>query len=270
MGLTAAVTDFIFRHGGNIIHADQHIDEQSQTFFMRIEWNLDGFDLGRTDIADVFSRLAATFGMTWRLSFSDEPKRLAVFVSRHLHCLDDLLYRHRSGQFNGRICLVISNHDEARTAAQAAGIPFQQLPVTSDNKVQQERTQLELLKEYAIDVVVLARYLQILTPDFVRALPNRIVNIHHSFLPAFPGKNPYARAFAKGVKLIGATCHFVTEELDSGPIIEQDTVRVSHRDHVSDVIRKGKDLERIVLSRALRWLLADKILCYQNKTVVFD
>ncbi|OGX34357.1 MAG: formyltetrahydrofolate deformylase [Omnitrophica WOR_2 bacterium RIFCSPHIGHO2_02_FULL_52_10] len=269
-GITATVTNFIYEHNGNIVHADQHIDEQSNTFFMRVEWSLDGFKLGKQDIGKKFRPIAAKFKMRWDLSFSDQRPRVAIFVSRHLHCLHDLLYRHADGQLNCEIPLIISNHPGARPVAEHYGIAFHEILITKGNKRGQEKKEMELLKKNGIDLLVLARYHQIFTEPFVTAFEHRIVNIHHSFLPAFAGKNPYLQAFKKGVKIIGATSHFVTPALDEGPIIEQDTVRVSHRDSLDDLVRKGEDLEKVVLSRAVRLALEKKILSYGNKTVIFD
>lgn len=269
-GITAAVTQFIFAHNGNILHADQHIDDQTNTFFMRIEWSLTGFKIERNKIAGQLQPIARRFAMKWELCFADRPLRVAIFVSKHLHCLYDLLYRKRAGHFACTIPLVISNHPDAKTIAREFGIPFHAFPVTKANKAAQETKQLKLLKKEKIDLVVLARYHQILSARFVNAFPQKIINIHHSFLPAFAGKSPYKQAYEKGVKIIGATSHYVTEKLDSGPIIEQDTVRISHRDALNDLIRKGEDLEKAVLSRAVRWHLERKILCYGNKTVIFD
>jgi len=269
-GITAAVTGFVYAHNGNIVHADQHIDAEAGVFFMRIEWSLDGFKLERKNIESAFDKIAKKFRMSWELHFSHERPRVAVFVSKHLHCLYDLLMRYRAGQYPCDIPVVISNHPDAKGIAKEFGIRFAQFPVTSGNKAQQERRQIELLKKEKVELIVLARYHQILTQGFVNKFPHRIINIHHSFLPAFPGKNPYHRAYQKGVKIIGATSHFVTAELDEGPIIEQDTVRVSHRDSLEDFIRKGEDLEKAVLNEALRLALKRKILVYNNKTVVFD
>lgn len=269
-GITATVTNFIFKNNGNIVHADQHIDEQSNTFFMRIEWSLKGFAIAKESIGKNFQPIADSFAMKWNLYFSDEVSRVAVFVSQHLHCLYDLLFRYTSGHFHCAIPLIISNHPHAKDLAGDFDIQYYEFPITKTNKQGQEKKELEILKNEKIDLVVLARYHQILTRQFIDAFPCRIVNIHHSFLPAFAGKSPYAQAYQKGVKIIGATSHYVTEDLDQGPIIEQDTVRVSHRDCLDDLIRKGEDLEKVVLSRAVRWHLERKILCYGNKTVIFD
>ena len=269
-GITAAVTDFIFQNQGNIVHADQHIDEQSNTFFMRIEWSLDTFKLKREDIKTAFDLIARTFNMVWTLSFADQKPRVAIFVSRHLHCLYDLLYRHKTGQLYCDIALLLSNHPDAGQIAKDFGIKFYEFVVEPHNKLEQEHRQLEILYHEKIDLIILARYHQILTKQFVDRFPSQIINIHHSFLPAFAGSNPYLQAYQKGVKVIGATSHYVTELLDDGPIIAQDTVGISHRDSLDDLKRKGEDLEKVVLSRAVRWHLERKILCYGHKTVVFD
>lgn len=269
-GITAAVTRFVYEHHGNIVHADQHIDERSNTFFMRIEWSLAEFDLEREQIIDSFGPLAEKYKMEWELYFTDEPARLAIFVGTHLHCLLDLLFRQMAGQFACEIPVIISNHAHARAIAEEFDIQFVEMGMTPANKAEQEIKQIQILRDYEIDLVVLARYHQILSGAFVREFPDRIINIHHSFLPAFEGANPYRQAYDKGVKLIGATSHYVVEELDSGPIIAQETVSVSHRDQLADLVRKGEDLEKAVLNRAVRLALERKILRYGNKTVVFD
>jgi len=269
-GITAAVTTFIFQNQGNIVHADQHIDGQSNTFFMRIEWSLDAFKIKREDIWPAFAAIARTFDMTWKLSFSDQKTRVAIFAGKHLHCLYDLLYRHKTGQFFCDMVLVLSNHPDARKVADDFGIKFAEFHIDDRNKVEQEEKQADLLKALQIDLLILARYQQILSKKFVDQFPSQIINIHHSFLPAFAGSNPYLQAYQKGVKVIGATSHYVTEGLDQGPIIAQDTVAVSHRDSLEDLKREGEDLEKLVLSRAVRWHLERKILCYGHKTVVFD
>ncbi len=269
-GITASVTNFVYQNNGNIIHADQHIDEQTNTFFMRIEWSLEGFKLKRGQIEGAFSAIAKKFSMNWQLYFTDAPIRSAIFVSKHLHCLYDLLYRYQSGQLPCEVALIVSNHPDGKKIAQDFGIDYVETPVKSGNKAALEREQVKILENKGIDFIILARYHQILSAPFVAKFENRIINIHHSFLPAFAGRDPYAQAYKKGVKIIGATSHYVTAELDQGPIIEQDTVRVSHRDSLEDLKRKGEDLEKIVLSRAVRWHLERKILCYNNKTVIFD
>ena len=269
-GITATVTNFIYQHGGNILHSDQHIDEQTNTFFMRVEWSLKGFDIPRERIKGHLQAIASRFGMKWELCFADQPLRAAIFVSKHLHCLYDLLYRKKAGHFSCLIPLIISNHPDAKSIAREFRIPFHVLPITPKNKSVQEPRELKLLEKEKIDLLVLARYHQILSARFVNKYRQRIINIHHSFLPAFAGKSPYRQAHQKGVKIIGATSHYVTEKLDEGPIIEQDTVRISHRDALNDLVRKGEDLEKAVLNRAVRWHLERKILCYGNKTVIFD
>ncbi len=269
-GIVAAVTAFIARHRGNILHLDQHVDLEENVFFMRVEWEERGFDLPRDRIAPEFGAVADEFAMRWQLRYSDAVPRMAVFVSTEAHCLYDILARVHSGEWSVRIPIVLSNHPDLAPVAQQFGIEFREIPITKETKPEQERAELALLDERSVDFIVLARYMQILSADFVRRYPNRILNIHHSFLPAFPGAKPYHSAHARGVKIIGATSHYVTEELDTGPIIEQDVIRVSHKDSVDDLIRKGKDLEKIVLARAIRWHLANRILVYNNKTVVFE
>lgn len=269
-GITATVTRFVAENHGNIVHADQHIDERSNTFFMRMEWSLDGFGLDREGIEREFGPLADNYQMEWKLYFTDQPSRVAIFVGRHLHCLLDLLYRQMAGQFSCEIPLVISNHAQARAIAEEFDIDFVEMVITPENKLEQEARQIQMLREYDIDLIVLARYHQILSADFVKTFPDRIINIHHSFLPAFKGANPYRQAYDKGVKLIGATSHYVEEALDAGPIIAQETVSISHRDQLADLVRKGEDLEKNVLNRAVRLALERKILRYGNKTVVFE
>jgi formyltetrahydrofolate deformylase len=269
-GLVAAVASFIFDHGGNIIHADQHTDQQESYFLQRVEWQLDGFGLQREDIAAAFRPIADRFDMTWRLSFSDGRPRIAILVSKQAHCLYDLLARSRMGELRAEIPLIASNHPDLESIATEFGVDYHYLPVTSETKARQEASLLTLLDRESIEVVVLARYMQILSPAFVASYADRIINIHHSFLPAFAGAKPYHQAHERGVKIIGATAHYVTGELDSGPIIEQDVTRVSHRDTVADLARKGRDLETIVLARAVHRHLENRIVVYGNKTVVFD
>jgi formyltetrahydrofolate deformylase len=269
-GLVATVADVLYRHNANILHADQHQDSATNTFLMRVEWDLSDFDLDLAHFADHFAPVAERFRMRWRLERSDIRPKVALFVSRYDHCLVDLLYRHQSGEFACDIPCVISNHPDAERLAMFYGIPFLHIPVTPDTKVEAERRQLALLHEHNVDLIVLARYMQIVSADFVAHYPQRIINVHHSFLPAFSGARPYQRAFERGVKLIGATSHYVTHVLDDGPIIEQDVVRISHRDQLEDIIQKGRDLEKVVLSRAVRWHLDHRILVYGTKTVVFD
>jgi formyltetrahydrofolate deformylase len=267
-GLVAKVANFIYSNGGNIIHADQHTDASAGLFLMRIEWQLDGFNLPREVIGVAWQAIAQPLNAQWELHFSDEIPRIAIWVSKQDHCLFDLIWRQRAGEFATEIPLILSNHPNLEAIAQQFGIDYHLVPITPDTKPQQEAKQLELLRHYRIDLVVLAKYMQVLSADFIAQFP-RIINIHHSFLPAFAGANPYQRAYERGVKIIGATAHYVTQDLDEGPIIEQDVVRVSHRDQVADLIRKGKDLERIVLARAVRYHLQNRVLVYGNRTVVF-
>ncbi len=273
-GLIAAVTDFVYSRGGSIEHADQHVDKERNIFFMRIEWSLENFRVAPSKIKKEFLPLGEKYKMRWDLYFSSVKSRAALFVSKELHCLYDLLYRYREGQFNTLIPLLISNHPHAADVAAAFDIDFKMIPITRENKLDQEKIQLKLLEDYNIDTLVLARYMQILTPGFVNRYVNRIINVHHSFLPAFAGARPYERAYMRGVKIIGATSHYVTCQLDEGPIIEQDVSRISHRDSLAELKRKGQDLEKAVLSRALKWHCERKVLVYgagdEAKTVVFD
>jgi len=269
-GLVFGIARFILDHGGNILHADQHQDAVLGLFFMRIEWSLTSFDLDRQTFAGAFSPLAAEFGFTWRLVMGQRRPSIAIFVSRYQHCLIDLLYRHQVGELRCHVALVISNHEDARALVDFYGVPFHHIPVSAAHKANSEEEQIALLEKNKVELIVLARYMQVLSPEFVRRYLQKIINVHHSFLPAFVGAKPYHAAFERGVKLIGATSHYVTQVLDEGPIIEQDVTRISHRDRVDDLIGKGRDLERLVLSRAVRWHLEQRILCYGNKTVVFD
>jgi len=269
-GLVAGVADFIFRHNGNILHADQHTDPERAIFLQRVEWELNGFGIPREKIGEEFRPLAERFGMTWNLRFSDAVSRMAICVSNYEHCLYDLLSRQRMGEFKATIPLVLSNHPDLQSVAESFGAAYHCVPMSAETRAAGERRMLEHLREHRIDLIVLARYMRILSGDFVGPYPNRIINIHHSFLPAFAGSRPYHQAFERGVKIIGATAHYVTAQLDQGAIIEQDVRRVSHRDSVQDLIRKGRDLEKIVLARAVRLHLANRVLAYENKTVVFD
>ena len=269
-GLVAAVSDFLYRHNGNIIHADQHTDQEEGIFLQRVEWELAGFGVPRDEIAAAFAPVADRFRMTWDLRFSDYVPRVAIFGSTLAHCLYDLLARWRMGEYRAEIPLVISNHDNLGAIAEHFGVEYHCLPVTSATRAQQEKATIEKLADERIDLIVLARYMQVLSEPFVEKYTNQIVNIHHSFLPAFAGGRPYHQAHERGVKIIGATAHYVTPDLDQGPIIEQDVVRVSHRDAVADLIRKGRDLEKVVLARAVDLHLRNRIVVYGNKTVVFD
>lgn len=268
-GLVAKIANFIYANGGNIIHADQHTDFAAGLFLTRIEWQLDGFNLPREFIAPAFNAIAQPLGAKWELHFSDTIPRIAIWVSKQDHCLFDLIWRQRAKELASEIPLIISNHPDLKLVAEKFNIDYHHIPVTKDNKSEQEAKQLELLHQYKIDLVVLAKYMQVVSADFLAKFPQTI-NIHHSFLPAFVGANPYHRAFDRGVKIIGATAHYATADLDAGPIIEQDVVRVSHRDEVEDLIRKGKDLERVVLARAVRLHLQNRVLVYGNRTVVFE
>jgi formyltetrahydrofolate deformylase len=269
-GLVAAVSDFLYRHNGNIIHADQHTDQEESVFLQRVEWELRDFALKRDEIADAFRPIAERFDMSWSVRFSDFVPRMAVFVSRLPHCMYDLLARWRLGELRAVIPLVVSNHEDHHGIAEGFGVEFHQFEITPESKSDQEARILDLLQAQRIDVIVLARYMQVLSAKFVSRYPQRIINIHHSFLPAFAGARPYHHAHERGVKIIGATAHYVTAELDQGPIIEQDVVRVSHRDSVDDLVRKGRDLEKVVLARAVDLHLRNRIVVYGNKTVVFD
>jgi formyltetrahydrofolate deformylase len=269
-GLVAAIANFLYFHNANILHADQHQDSESEQFLMRVEWDLSGFALDLKRFEEHFSPIASRFQMRWRLALSSARPRVAIFVSQYDHCLADLLYRHRSGELVCDIALVVSNHEIARPLTEFYGIPFHYTPITQSSKSQIEQQQLALLQQHGVDLVVLARYMQILSNSFVARYPQQIINVHHSFLPAFIGAKPYHRAFERGVKLIGATSHYVTADLDEGPIIEQDLSRISHRDQLEDLIQKGRDLEKMVLSRAVRWHIEHRVLLYAKKTVIFD
>jgi len=269
-GLVAAIADFLYRHNANILHADQHQDREAGLFLMRVEWDLNGFDLGLHRFEEAFGPIAARHEMKWHLSLSSVKPRMAIFVSKFDHCLADLLYRWHAGELYCDIPLIVSNHPDTHWLAEAYQVPFEVVTVTKDNKAEAERQQQALMQAHHVDFIVLARYMQVLSADFIKQWHNRIINIHHSFLPAFHGAKPYQRAFERGVKLIGATSHYVTEVLDDGPIIEQDVTRISHRDDLEDLVQKGADLEKVVLSRAVRWHIDNRILVYGNKTVVFD
>ncbi|MDX2424738.1 MAG: formyltetrahydrofolate deformylase [Cycloclasticus sp.] len=270
-GIIAKITQFLAANNGNIVDLEQHVDSDDQHFFMRVEWQLNNFSLARQSIETAFAdQVGSLLNMNWSIEFSDVKPRMAIFVSQHGHCLFDMLSRYQSGEWNVEIPLIISNHLSYQSLAENNGIPYFHLPMTSDNKQLQERAQLDLLKQHQIDTVVLARYMQILSADFIQHFPHQIINIHHSFLPAFPGARPYHSAHERGVKIIGATSHYVTTELDAGPIIEQDIVRIRHNDSVDDLKRKGQDNEKIVLSRAIRRHLQHEVLVYKNRCIVFD
>lgn len=269
-GIIAVLTEFINSNGGNILYLDQYVDRVNSVFFMRIEWDLENFLIPHDKIKDYFATLyAARYDITYRLSFTSHKQRMAIFVSKMSHCLYDLLARYTAGEWDVEIPLIISNHPDLEVVGRQFDIPFEVVPVTRANKEEMEQREFELLERHGIDFIVLARYMQVLSEDFIARYPNRIINIHHSFLPAFIGAKPYHQAFERGVKLIGATSHYVTSELDAGPIIEQDIARISHRDTVEDLVKKGRDLEKIVLSRAVEKHIQRKILTFNNKTVVF-
>ncbi len=270
-GILAQVTNFITVNKGNIVYLDQYVDHADNVFFMRIEWDLENFIIPRDKIEDYFRTLyAQNYDMQFRLYFSDVKPRMAIFVSKVSHCLYDMLARYSVGEWDVEIPLIISNHPDLEHVAQRFGIPFRLFEITKENKFEQEQAEMELLKEERVSFIVLARYMQIISERMIEAYPNHIINIHHSFLPAFVGAKPYHAAYERGVKIIGATSHYVTTELDAGPIIEQDVVRITHKDTVSDLISKGKDLEKIVLSRAVKKHIDRKVLVFKNKTVIFS
>ena len=269
-GIVCAVTDFLLRHKGNVIDLEQHTDTEEAVFFMRVEWELDGFDLPRDQIRENFSQIAERHQMKYELHFSDYRPRMAIFVSKFSHCIHDLLARWHADEYNADIPLIISNHPDLEPLAKMYGIDYVLIEVDPSNKAEQEAQTLALLQEHHIDLIVLARYMQILSDDFCAHFPNQIINIHHSFLPAFVGAKPYHSAHRRGVKIVGATSHYVTSDLDEGPIIEQEVMRVSHKDSVESLIRKGRDLEKIVLARAVWAHLQNKVLAYKNRTVVFN
>lgn len=269
-GIVAEITKFIHNHAGNIINLEQHVDRDNNRFFMRVEWDLIGFAIPKQSIADVFqTNIATEYEMIWRLYFSDYKPKMALYVSKQMHCAYDILSRYRAGEWNVDIPVIISNHEEARVIAQQMKIDFYYIPITKNNKIKQEAKQKEILEKYNIDFVVLAKYMQILSDEFIEKYRNKIINIHHSSLPAFPGAKPYHSAHDRGVKIIGATSHYVTAELDAGPIIEQDIIRINHSDSIADLIRKGKDVEKIVLARAVYAHLNRKILVFNNRAIIF-
>ena len=270
-GILAEVTDFITVNKGNIIYLDQYVDHVENIFFMRIEWELKDFLVPQEKIEDYFRTLyAQKYEMDFRLYFSDVKPRMAIFVSKLSHCLFDMLARYTAGEWNVEIPLIISNHPDLQHVAERFGIPFYLFPITKETKEEQERKEMELLAKHKITFIVLARYMQVISEQMINAYPNKIIIIHHSFLHAFVGAKPYHAAFQRGVKIIGATSHYVTTELDAGPIIEQDVVRITHKDSIEDLVNKGKDLEKIVLSRAVQKHIERKVLAYKNKTVIFS
>ena len=270
-GIIAVITEFINTNGGNILYLDQYVDRVNGIFYMRVEWDISGFIIPKDKLNDYFNTLyAQRYDMEYRLNFTGRPQRMAIFVSKMSHCLYDILARYIAGDWDVEIPLIISNHPNLADVGRQFNIPFEVIHITKENKAEQEAREFELLDKYGIDFIVLARYMQVLSEDFIERYPNRIINIHHSFLPAFVGAKPYHAAYERGVKLKGATSHYVTTELDAGPIIEQDIVRITHKDRVEDLVHKGRDLEKIVLSRAVEKHIQRKILAYKNKTVVFS
>lgn len=269
-GIVAALSQTLFGLGANILDADQHTDPEAGQFFQRIRFDLADLTCDRPALEAAVRDVAGRYAMTWSLRYGDRRKRVAIFVSKYDHCLYDLLLREQSRELEGDIALIVSNHPDLEPVARQFDLPFHVLPITKENKAEQEAKEVALLQAEQIDLVVLARYMQVLTGEFIGAFPSRIINIHHSFLPAFIGGRPYHQAHERGVKLIGATAHYATTDLDEGPIIEQDVTRASHRDSVAELVRRGRDLERVVLARAVRWHLEDRVLAYGRKTVVFD
>lgn len=270
VGLVSRISHFIFERGGNILDLDEHVEQDDKRFSLRIAWDMKNFSIPPSELDDAFTPLAREFRARWNISFLEKRQRVAIFVSRHDHCLQEILWRHSIGEYGIDIPLIISNHPDLKPLAEHYSIPFHVFPIDADNKQQQETEELNLLREHSIDTVVLARYMQILSPQFIQAYPDKIINIHHSFLPAFIGGDPYKQAHLRGVKIIGATSHYVTEELDTGPIIEQDVIQITHRDTVRDLKRKGRDLERLVLARALQYHTEYRVLVCGQKTIVFQ
>jgi formyltetrahydrofolate deformylase len=270
IGLVSRLSHFIFERGGNIVDLDEHVDTEAKTFFIRLAWDMTNFSIEPEDLNDAFAPLGKEFKARWDIRLQTRKPRVAVFVSKYDHCLQEILWRHKMEEFNIDIPLIISNHQDLKNLADHYNIPYHVFPISKETKAEQEKKQLNLLKENSIDTIVLARYMQILSPDFVDIYPNQIINIHHSFLPAFIGGNPYRQAYERGVKIIGATSHYVTQDLDEGPIIEQDIIRISHKDTLKDLIRKGRDLERLVLARAIHYHTEHRVLVYGKKTIIFE
>ena len=269
-GLVARISHFIFEHGGNILDLDEHVNQEEQVFSVRVAWDMRGFSIPAAELKAAFTPLAEEFKATWDIKFLEKKTKVAIFVSKYDHCLHEILWRNKMAEYLIDISLIVSNHHDLESLANQYQIPFYYFPITKANKFEQEKRELKLLLEYNIDTIVLARYMQILSSDFVKNYPNKIINIHHSFLPAFVGSNPYKQAYQRGVKIIGATSHYVTEDLDEGPIIEQDIIRISHKDTLKDLTRKGRDLERLVLARALHYHFKHRVLVRGRKTIVFE
>lgn len=269
-GLVASISNFVSENNGNIISLNEHVDLEEKMFFIRIEWENNDFSISNNELIKNFQPLADKFEAKWSIEFTEHKPKLAIFVSKYDHVLQEILWRNKLGEYNTQISAIVSNHSELEILANSYNIPFYFFSITNDNKLHQEEAEIKLLKKLEIDVIVLARYMQILSPEFVSQFPNKIINIHHSFLPAFMGGNPYKQAFVRGVKMIGATSHFVTNSLDEGPIIAQDIIRITHKDSVKDLIRKGRDLERLVLAKALHLHLEHRVLVHKGKTIVFE
>jgi formyltetrahydrofolate deformylase len=270
IGLVSRISHFVFERGGNILDLDEHVDVDEKYFFARIAWDMTNFSIPQSEVAEAFTPLGKEFNASWKIKFTGKNLRVVIFVSKYDHCLQEILWRQRLQEFDIDIPLIISNHKDLEPLAVQYDIPYFVFPITKENKQKQEKKELSLLKKHQIDTIVLARYMQILTPQFVNEYPNQIINIHHSFLPAFVGSNPYKQAYERGVKIIGATSHYVTSELDEGPIIEQDIIRISHKDTTSDLVRKGRDLERLILARALYYHAQHRILVHGKKTIIFE
>ena len=270
-GIVAKVTEFLDNNNGNILDIDEHVDREENVFFMRVQWDLMDFLIPQEKIGEFFdTQIAAKYNMQWNIYFSEKKPRMAIFVSKMSHCLYDLLSRVQSGEWQVEVPLIVSNHPDLEGVAKSFGIPYYVFPITKENKAEQEKKEVELLKKHQVSFVVLARYMQVLSGDFISEFPNKVINIHHSFLPAFAGAKPYHAAHKRGVKIIGATCHYVTEDLDAGPIIHQDVVHISHKDSVNDLVRKGKNLEKIVLSSGVHEHILRRTLVYNNRTIVFS
>jgi formyltetrahydrofolate deformylase len=269
-GIVSKIAQFIFERNGNIVDLDEHVDEEDHIFFLRVTWDLKTFSVPPDKLEEIFQPLAREYQATWSIRLNKNKRKIAIFVSKYAHCLQEILWRHDLREFDAEIALIISNHPDLGFLADRYHIPFHLFPITKENKALQEKKELELIRSEKIDTIILARYMQVLSSTMVENYVHRIINIHHSFLPAFAGANPYKQAYERGVKIVGATCHYVTDVLDEGPIIEQDIIRISHKDSLDDLIRKGRDLERLVLSRGIRYHLQDRILVDGRKTVVFD
>jgi len=268
-GLVSEFSHFVSNNGGNITELDEYVDQEEKVFFIRIAWDLKDFKIPKEKLNETFAPLAEKFNAKWEINYSDVKPKLAVFVSKYDHCMQEILWRHKIGEFKADIAAVISNHPDLKSLADHYNVPFHYFPIAKENKAEQEKKEIELLHKLKVDAVILARYMQILSNKFVAEFPNRIINIHHSFLPAFIGGNPYKQAYERGVKIIGATSHFVTENLDEGPIIVQDIIPISHKDSTKDLVRKGRDLERLVLARAIHLFLEHRVLVYGGKTIIF-